>query len=553
MRLLPLLLFVLAGCTGNAPQVHDLVLRNGTLIDGTGSPGVQADVAIRGDQIVSVGNVRGTGRREIDCRGLVIAPGFIDVHTHADEDLLKHPLAENFIRDGVTTLVTGNCGYGVRDVAQYFDRLRRNGVALNVATFIGHNTVLRSVKGDSGAPLTDAQLEKAREMVRQAMLDGAIGFSTGLIYTPGRYSPTEEIVQLAAEAGRLGGVYATHMRSESTAILQAIDEAVRIGRESGCRVQISHFKMPADVSRRLNASGPGSDISLQRVEEARAAGLEVWLDQYPYTASSTTISTLLPDWVLEQGAERAREILQDPQQIEKVLSDMREAHEIRRNRKDLSYAVISSCSAHPHLAGKNLVQAAETFRNAGRELLREGTTQPPTMREQYLAVIRLYLDGGASAVFHTMDEGDVRNILKHPLVSVASDSGVRVFGAGVPHPRGYGTNARVLGRYVRELGDLSLEEAIRKMTSMPAQAMRFADRGVVRDGMKADLVVFDPKTVTDHATFESPHAYSTGFRMVLVNGVPVVENEKVTGAKPGVPLPGPGYQLGGDSGAATAP
>jgi N-acyl-D-amino-acid deacylase len=430
----------------------------------------------------------------------------------------------------------------VTDVRGYLRRLETEGMAPNVATLVGHNSILRAVKGDRAGKLTTAQMDKAKQMVRQAMLDGAVGMSTGLIYTPGTYSETDEIIELQKVAEEFGGIYATHMRDEAREILPAIDEALRIGRESGSRVQISHFKMPTDVARTMG----GSKVTLARVMEARAVGQEVWLDQYPYTASSTGIATLLPSWVREGGDDKARQILQDPAQLERVLADMRQSHEIDRQRSDMSFAVISSCRAYPQYAGKNVKEVAQMVKLKGRQATAasagSGADELPevTPREQYLAIIDIFMKGGASCVFHSCSEEQVENIMRHPLAAVCSDSGIRVFGSGQPHPRGYGSNSRVLGRYVRERGVITLEEAVRKMTSMPALAFRFKDRGLLREGFWADITIFDPETVADQATYEQPHQYAKGIAYVIVNGRPVVENEAVTDALPGMPLYGPG-------------
>jgi N-acyl-D-amino-acid deacylase len=314
-----------AAAAASARPAYTLVLRNGRVIDGAGNAWFYGDVALKGDRIAFVGTLKPgsyNADREVDVRGLVIAPGFIDVHSHADDDLYKMPQAENFIRDGVTTLVCGNCGGSMKDVGEYFGRLQQKGVGIDVATLIGHNTVLRAVKGDVRGDLTPEQMDKARAIVDQAMRDGAVGFSTGLIYIPGQWSKTEEIVELQKVAAKYGGIYATHMRSESTEIVAAIDEALRVGREANCRVEISHFKLASDVSKRMGGKADaalGSDITLGKVQAARAAGQEVWLDQYPYTASSTTISTLLPDWVLEKGRDEAKRTLTDPAGLKRVL------------------------------------------------------------------------------------------------------------------------------------------------------------------------------------------------------------------------------------------
>lgn len=522
---------------------YDLLVVNARIVDGTGNPWFYGDVAVRDGRIAAIGHLDGaTADTIIDAGRRVLAPGFIDVHTHADTGLYRQPLAENFILDGVTTIVTGNCGGSVVDVAEYFDTLDRQGVALNVATLIGHNSILREVKGNRAGELTEEQWAEARRLIRKAMEDGAVGFSTGLIYTPGTYSDTEEVIEMQRVAAEYGAIYVTHMRDEATRIVAAIEEAIRIARETDSRLQISHFKMPADVAETMG----GSRVTLAMVDAARDAGLEVWVDQYPYTASSTGMSTLLPGWVLEDSS-KVNDILSDEAQVAKVLEDMRQSHEVRRRRRDMSFAVVASSRAYPEFAGLNVKEVAQVLKMRAergddvdwRAIAREQWPEV-TSEEQYRAVIDMQLKGGASGVFHTMPEAEVVNIMRHPLVAVASDSGVRRFGEGNPHPRGYGTNARVLGRYVREQGHLKLEDAIRKMTSLPALAFRFDDRGVIREGYRADLVLFDPERVIDRATFEQPHQYAEGFDYVIVNGVPVVARGEITGALPGQVVHGPG-------------
>ena len=539
---------------------YDLILRHGTVIDGSGAPRVVEDVAVTDGKVAALGDLtRDTATTTIDASGLIVAPGFIDVHTHVDDDIFKNPLAENFVRDGVTTIVSGNCGGSVKDVGAFFERMKKEPAAVNHATLYGHNTLLTILKsGNVAGALTPEQIAKGQQLVEQAMRDGAIGFSTGLIYTPGEWATTDEIIQLAKPAGRLGCIYATHMRSESNGIVDAIDEALRIGKEGGFeRVEISHFKISTVAALKMGRGTSidhGSDITLAMVEKARAAGQEVWLDQYPYTASSTTLSTMLPDWVLEKGGDEAKKILADPDQLPKVLADMKHNHEELNRRKDLSYAVVASAAGHPEYNGKSVKEIAQMLKfkqqhGATPELMGDAsaTTQPTTaptdlpvtMEDQYRAVITVYVGGGASCVFHGMDEIEVQNIMRNPIVGVASDSGIRVYMAGMPHPRGYGTNCRVLGHYARDLGVISLEEAVRKMSSLPANSFRMTGRGSIKVGNFADLTVFDAATVSDKATYDKPHQYAVGIKHVLVNGVEVFDGEKMTGRKSGMPIYGP--------------
>jgi N-acyl-D-amino-acid deacylase len=539
------------------PGNYDLLIRNGKVIDGTGNAWFYADVAVTGQRVAAIGDLsKSTAKQTIDAKGLVIAPGFIDVHTHADTDLYNQPTADNFVRDGVTTIITGNCGGSVKDVGEYFTRLRSKGVAVNVGTLIGHNTVLRTVKGDKAGDLTDQQMADAKKIVADAMEDGAVGFSTGLIYRPGTYSKTQEIVDLAKVSGGYGGIYATHMRSEGMGIVDAIDEALTVGREANCRVEISHFKLSSDAAKKVG----GSDVTIAKVMAARAAGQEVWVDQYPYTASSTTISTLLPDDFLAEGEEAARKKLDDPQVEYAIVEQMRQTFEVERGRKHMGYVVIAGSRKFPQYEGKNLLQIAqmEKLTKDGKqpELLGGAGDQPAmpevSVADQCRAAVKIWKAGGASCVFHSMNEPDVANIMRNPLVSIASDSGVRAFGVGAPHPRGYGTNTRVLGEYVRNQRVLTLEDAVRKMTSQPALAFRLKDRGTLRAGAFADVTIFDPATVIDNATFEKPHAYPDGIEHVLVNGQPVFTKGQMTKALPGHPLIGPGYRARSDAQAAAA-
>ncbi|MBX3730590.1 MAG: D-aminoacylase [Candidatus Sumerlaeia bacterium] len=530
-----------------AAESFDVLIRNGRIVDGTGNPWFYGDVGIRDGRIAAVGDLAGVeAARVIDAQRHIVAPGFIDVHTHADDGLYDEPHAENFIRNGVTSIVTGNCGGSVRDVARYFARLEKDGVALNVATLYGHNTILRALKGDVRGDLTPEQLERGRQLMAQAMRDGAVGMSTGLIYTPGRWSPTEEIIELQKAAAQFGGVYVSHMRDEGTGTMRAVEEALRIGREAGSSVQISHLKMPRTA---LGAVG-GAEVVIERIREARRQGQEVWADQYPYTASSTGLNTLIPSWAREQGNERMREILTDPEQLPRVLEDMRQSQEVRIGRTSMDFAVIASSSAFPYLAGMNLHRAAQVrklqkMHGADFDWMSVPVSELPevTMEDQYRTAIEIVAGGSAGAIYHTMPEEEVEKFMRAEFVAVASDSGVRSFGVGHPHPRGYGTNSRVLGRYVRERGLLTLEDAVRKMTSLPALQFRLLDRGTLRAGHWADIVIFDENEVLDPATFEDPHHYAVGFRWVLVNGQPVIAEGEATGALPGRALRGPGTDV----------
>jgi N-acyl-D-amino-acid deacylase len=499
---------------GLRAETYDLILRGGRVVDGTGAPAFFADVAVRGERIVRVGKVSGAARRELDVRGLVVAPGFIDVHTHADE-IAGQPEAENFLRMGVTTLLAGNCGGSPLDVGRALRAIERRGIAPNFATLIGHNTVRRAaMKGDFDRAPTESELARMKALVRRAMKDGAVGLSTGLIYLPGTFSKTEEIIELARVAAEFDGIYASHMRHEDWRIEKALEELFRIAQEARIRAHISHIKLAGE-----RAWGQAERV-LGRIDRARAEGLDVTQDQYAYTASSTGISQLIPDEAFEGGREKFLERLADPAQKARIVETMR--RKLReRGREDYAYAVIASFRDDPSLNGLNLVEAARKLRGSD------------ALDDQIETILEIQKRGGASGVFHGMNEADLQTFLRHPNTMIACDSGLRRFGEGVPHPRGYGNNARVLGRYVRELGVLRLEEAVRKMTSLPATVFGFAGRGQVREGFCADLVVFDPKTVADTATFNDPHHYPVGIPWVLVNGVIVIDEGRHTGARPG--------------------
>lgn len=498
-------------------QEFDLVVRRGRVLDGTGQPAVSADIAIRGDRIVAVGEVGGRGKTEIDAAGKVVAPGFIDVHTHS-EDVTELPFAENFIRMGVTTIVTGNCGGSKLNLAEFFAELERTKVAVNVASLIGHNTVRGQVMGGSFArPPTDDELVRMRELVDRGMRDGAVGLSTGLIYLPGTFAKTEEIIELAKAASQHGGIYASHMRHETIRIFDALAELVRIAREARIRAEVSHLKLSGP-----SAWGKTPEV-LALLEKARAEGLEITHDQYAYTASSTGLATLVPNDAREGGTKEFVARIGKPEEKARIVAEMK-ATLARAQRKDYTYAVIANYKTDTRLNGKNIAQAAKLVRGAD------------SLDDQIELIFEITAHGGGQGVFHGMSEDDLRVFMKQPLTMVASDAGPRKFGEGVPHPRGYGNNARVLGRYVRELKHLSLEEAVHKMTALPARTFRLNSRGELKPGYVADVVIFDPEQVSDPSTFNDPHHYAVGFTEVIVNGVPVIRHAQLTGERPGKPV-----------------
>jgi N-acyl-D-amino-acid deacylase len=496
---------------------YDTIIRGGRVADGTGNPARFADVAITDGKIAAIGRINADATRTIDARGMIVSPGFIDVHTHADE-VAEQPLAENFLRMGVTTLVVGNCGSSALNVKKFFDEVRSNTVSPNVATLIGHNTVReRAMGGSFDRPPTADELAVMRQSVQQAMEDGAVGLSTGLIYLPGVFSKTDEIIELARVISPHDGIYASHMRHEDSQIFEALNEVFRVAREARVRAEVSHIKLSGEKS------WGKADAVLAHIGKARAEGLDITHDQYAYTASSTGMKQLIPDDAFDGGRKRFLEIIANPEEKAGLVLRMKE--KIRaRGRDDYAYAVIASYRADKSYNGLNIAEAAKKMRGAD------------SLDDQIETVLEIEKNGGASGVFHGMSEEDLKTFMQHPNTMIACDSSIRVFGKDVPHPRGYGNNARVLGRYVRELKTLRLEDAIRKMTSLPANTFQFRDRGLIREGGWADIVVFDPETITDPSSYNDPHQYATGIPFVLVNGVLVIENSKHTGAKPGMGL-----------------
>jgi N-acyl-D-amino-acid deacylase len=497
-------------------QSYDVLIRNGKIVDGTGNSWFYGDVGISLGKIVKVGSLnKSAAAKVIDAQGLIVAPGFIDVHAHIEGGESTTPTADNFIYDGVTSVVTGNCGGSNVDIAKYFLRLDSLKTSINVATLIGHNTVRRAVMGDLQRDPTAEEQERMQQLIEKAMQEGAVGMSTGLIYVPGTYSKTPEVVGLAKVAAQHQGVYASHIRDEGDQVTEAVNEAINIGREAKIPVEISHFK----VTYKPNWGRTTETIRL--VENARLEGLDVTIDQYPYVASSTTLDTTLPTWVFGGGRDSMKMRIDNPATRIKIKNEMVENLK-NKQLKSYSYALVARYPPDTTYNGKNI---SEINKLKGR------STKPMQEAETILEMVGA--TNRTQMVYFSMDEKDLIRILQYPFNMFASDAGIAKFGAGMPHPRAYGTNARVLGRYVREQKVIRLEEAIRRMTSLPAQKFNLRDRGLIREGMAADLVVFDEKQVGDAATFSKPHAYSKGFSYVLVNGEVVVDQGKHTGVRSG--------------------
>lgn len=500
----------------------DLLITNGRIVDGTGNSWFRGQVAVRDGKVVAVGRLDGMrATRTLDARGMIVAPGFIDVHAHVELGLFETPTADNYIQDGVTTVITGNCGGSADSLKEFFARIDRDRTSVNVASLVGHNTVRRLVMGLANRPATADEMKKMEDLVAEAMRDGAVGLSTGLIYLPGVYSDTPEVVALARVAARGHGVYASHIRSEGNKVAEAIDEAIDVGRQARLPVEISHFKVSAP------ANWGRSRETLALVEKARAEGLDVTIDQYPYTASSTNLGVVLPDWALADGSGALRQRLADPAQKKRIVDEMK-AQGRANKREGYGYAVVARHAADPSLNGKSITEIA---RSKGRA---------PGVDGEIETIFELMLAGNAQMIYHGMAEDDVRHIMKYPFNMVGADGGVQN-GKGLPHPRSYGTNARVLGKYVREEKVIPLEEAVRRMTSLAAQKFQLADRGLLRPGYAADIVIFDDAAIADRATFDNPHQFPAGIPYVVVNGRLVVDQGRHNGTRSGQALKGPAY------------
>jgi len=503
----------------------DLLIQNARIIDGTGSPWFASDVAIDDGRIVAMAATLDLDAREtIDAAGRVLAPGFIDVHTHVEtsssrDGLQRLPRADNYVLDGVTTIVTGNCGGSEIDIAAWRDSLV--GLGINVATLVGHNSVRKAVMGSDDRAPTSQEMQQMQALVETAMQDGAVGLSTGLLYVPGTYATTDEVISLAKVASRYGGVYASHMREQGLKLHDSIDEAVSIGREAQMPVQISHFK----VKGRTRWGSIGDALAL--VESYRQEGVDVVIDAYPYERASTNLGVNLPRWAVAGSIEDIAARIRDPDTRARIVADMK-AMLVDAGYPDYSFATVAQYKPDPSIHGRTI---SEVNRIAERAATIDNEID--TILEMMLAGGAAGSTYGASMIYHYMSVQDVDTIFRYPNTAVASDGNINAFGRGQPHPRSYGTNAHVLADFVRDRQVLTLEDAIRRMTSLPARTFSFHDRGIIRPGFVADLVLFDPRTVTDKATFADPHQYTEGFDYVIVNGVAVVADGELTDDRPG--------------------
>jgi dihydroorotase/N-acyl-D-amino-acid deacylase len=531
----------------------DTVISNGHIIDGTGSPWYSGDVGIRAGRIVAIGNLSASPRkRTIDAAGKVVAPGFIDMLGQSEKTILVDPRLPSKIFQGITSEITGEGGSAAplneaiiqadrssfdyfkltpdwRTFRQYFARLEKQGMGINLASYVGATQVRRMVLGDDNRQPTPEQLEQMKSLVRDAMKDGAVGVSTSLEYAPAPYARTEELIALAAEAGKSGGIYATHMRDESNSVLEAIDEALRIGREGRIPVEIWHLK----VAGKDNWGRMPQVVA--KINAARAAGSDVTADTYAYTAWFNEFSAFIPPWAHDGGSAKMVERLKDPAARERIRKEMQTPSKEWDNEWEeipgpdaIMIGSVENSKMAPYL-GKRISEIAKAWNKDSIDTILDFLAEDPKSEV---------------AVFG-MSQPDVTLALQQPWVSIDNDSeGASpegILGQSHPHPRAYGTFPRILSKYVREEKVLALEDAIRKFSALPAQRMRWADRGVLKAGMWADLVVFDPATVHDRATFDNPNQLSEGMQYVLVNGIAVIEQGKMTGALPGKVLRGPGY------------
>jgi N-acyl-D-amino-acid deacylase len=546
VRAFAALLLLFSTCaTAGAPPAYDTIIRGGMIYDGSGSAPYRGDVAIKGDRIAAVApRVAGRARAEIDARGLAVAPGFINMLSWAGEPLIRDGRAQSDVRQGVTLEVMGE-GWSMgpfspaqkaealaeqtttrypiawTTLGEFLQYLERKGVSVNIASMVGASTIRVHELGRNDVDPTPEQLARMRALVRQAMDEGAMGVGSSLIYVPALYAETDELAALAGEAGRCGGMYVSHMRSESSGVIAAIDELIEIARRSGARAEIYHLKV---VGR---SNWPLIDSALARIEAARAAGVRVTADMYLYTASGTGLDSTLPVWVREGGTRAMLDRLRQPGLRARVVAEMKGGS---RDWSTVQPVGFANPALRP-LAGKRLPEIAALRGKSVEET----------------AVDLIVEDGGGiGTIFHSISEEGLRKVLARPWVSFGSDAAAipaePPFTDKAVHPRTYGNFARLLGRYVRDEKALSLAEAVRRLTSLPADNLRIADRGRLRSGFHADLALFDPATIADRATYDAPHAYAVGMRHVFVNGVQVLRDGEHTGATPGQFVRGPGWR-----------
>lgn len=515
------------------PQ-YDFIIRNARVVDGTGSPWFRGEIGIRGDQIAAIARrIDAPASRVIDAANQIVAPGFVDIHVHAlggagvPPDvfpIVEVPTADNYVRQGVTTLITGPDGFSPIPLRPALERIAMTGITPNIGSFIGHGAVREAVFGSvNRAPSVD-ELERMRAVVREGMRDGAFGLSTGLFYVPATFSKTDEVIELAKVAGAMGGMHISHVRDEEQDVEGSVRETIAIGEQGGLPTQVTHHKT-------IGKSAWGKTVAtLRLIDEARQRGVDVTVDVYPYPASATTISAaLMPTWAQEGTRADVLSRLRDPVTRRRIMVETMRILLEGRGGGDARNVMVSRCDWNTSLAGLRLDAVAVTRGKSN------------SVEDWADTALWLVENGDCGGIYFAISEDDIQRVLRHPASMIASDGQVVRFGRASPHPRSYGTFARVLGRYVRELKVLALEDAVRKMSSYPAQRIGLTDRGILRAGMKADLAIFDPDTVRDMSTFDQPHQYAQGVSTVFINGQVVFENGMMTPARPGRVLHGPAY------------
>ncbi|WP_299462467.1 D-aminoacylase [uncultured Gimesia sp.] len=514
LYLLLLIFIPVLSVSAQESEQLDLILKGATIIDGTGKPGFTGDIAIKNERIVSVGpEITVPADQIIQCRGLTIAPGFIDLHNHSDRQIIS-PLTRanmNFVTQGCTTIVTGNCGSGPVDTGEYYRKIDTTGSGTNVMHLIPQGSLRDQVMGSGQREPTPEELKTMKTLALKAMQDGAWGMSTGLIYVPSSYAQTDELIELAKIVSQHRGIYASHIRNESTELLSAINEALKIGQEAKLPVHISHFKSSGQDAWGLVIR------AAQMIDDARKQGQTVTADQYPYIASSTSLgATLIPPWARAGSDKELIERLAAPETSQKIISQIENNIEKREGGKAIR---IARYSDNPKWVGKNLQQIADAENKSVLEI-----------------VLEITRNGGASVVNFSMNEDDVRQIMKIDWVATASDGRAYLPGSDRPHPRNYGTFPRKLGYYAIQEKVIPLEHAVRSATGLPADILGLKDRGYLREGAYADIVVFDTKQLIDQATFDDPHQYSKGIRYLFVNGQPAINAGFPTGSLAGKAL-----------------